>query len=296
MDESMTKIGQRIRELRLRRGFTQKTLAGEQMTRNMLSLIENGVASPSLANIQYIADRLDVPIGYFFAKSVDEEGKYWKMSAIGALRRVFSENQFRECITLILSLPVSAVDDEVAWIAAQAYYHSAMHSAASFELKTAQNNLRACLDYLQKTQYADEELRHAALYYRDLLQILSVMGDIPERLCDLHAASIYIPLDMLIYFQAIRAKTTTHHMAAPKETFWRELIRDDYYIRHLQAISAEEVDLHTLSTLLCDPMLPFPMRCRVCNDAEEAANQKGDFKTAYTAARKKLELLELSKK
>ena len=68
----MVKVGQRIRELRLRRGLTQKALAGEQMTRNMLSLIENGLASPSIANIRYISGQLGVPMGYFFAESNEE--------------------------------------------------------------------------------------------------------------------------------------------------------------------------------------------------------------------------------
>ena len=44
------------------------------------------------------------------------------------------------------------------------------------------------------------------------------------------------------------------------------------------------------------PELPFSMRARVYSDAEDAANRAGDFKMAYTAARKKLELLELAKK
>ena len=41
-------LGARVRELRLKRGMTQKELAGGHITRNMLSLIESGSASPSV--------------------------------------------------------------------------------------------------------------------------------------------------------------------------------------------------------------------------------------------------------
>lgn len=298
MDESMLKVGQRVRELRLRRGMTQKTLAGEQMTRNMLSLIENGLASPSIANIRYLAMMLSVPMGYFFAESSEEEGKYWKMTVIGDLRRDFAEGRYKECAAALQSLPNTAIDDETALIAAQVYFQLAMHSAAGYEMRSAQGYLRTAADFLQKTQYAGEELRRAVIYYRDLLQVLSVLGEVPERLCDLHAASTYVPLDMLLYFQTLRALSRPSGNALQKDSLWRELLRDEWYSRHLRAITgtAEDANLKALRTLLTAPDLPFSMRPRVYSDAEEAANRAGDFKMAYTAARKKLELMELAKK
>lgn len=291
----MVKVGQRIRELRLRRGLTQKALAGEQMTRNMLSLIENGLASPSIANIRYIAGQLRVPMGYFFAENGEEEGKYWKMTMIGTLRSDYTAGRLRECVAALQSLPSAAIDDETALLGANIHFQLAMRSASGYEMRGAIGYLRTAAEYLQKTVYAGEDLRRAVVYYRDLLQVLSVMGDIPERLCDLHSAGMYVPLDMLLYFQAIRAKSGGHG-AAQKESLWRDTIREPYYSRHLQAIAGEESDLPALRTLLNDPALPFPMRSRLYSDAEEAANRAGDYKMAYTAARKKLELVELSKK
>ena len=41
MDPKYGNVGEKIRDLRLSRGMTQKELAGESVTRNMLSLIEN---------------------------------------------------------------------------------------------------------------------------------------------------------------------------------------------------------------------------------------------------------------
>ena len=44
----MDKIGEKIKALRISKRMTQSELAGDQITRNMLSLIENGSALPSL--------------------------------------------------------------------------------------------------------------------------------------------------------------------------------------------------------------------------------------------------------
>ena len=58
-------LGERIKQARLAAGFSQRQLCGEKMTRNMLSLIENGAARPSMDTLRYLAGRLEKPIGWF---------------------------------------------------------------------------------------------------------------------------------------------------------------------------------------------------------------------------------------
>ena len=58
-------LGEKIRMARQEAGLSQRTLCGDMITRNMLSQIENGVARPSMATLQYLAKRLDKPVGYF---------------------------------------------------------------------------------------------------------------------------------------------------------------------------------------------------------------------------------------
>jgi transcriptional regulator with XRE-family HTH domain len=64
-------LGIRIREARLRKQMTQKDVVGDYMTRNMLSKIENGSATPSVKTLSYLAEALELPISYF----VDEGGE-----------------------------------------------------------------------------------------------------------------------------------------------------------------------------------------------------------------------------
>ncbi|RNF38554.1 helix-turn-helix domain-containing protein [Planococcus salinus] len=56
----MTTLGQRIKKLRKQKGFTLQSLAGEELTKGMLSLIENDKANPSMESLAYIAKRLGV--------------------------------------------------------------------------------------------------------------------------------------------------------------------------------------------------------------------------------------------
>lgn len=53
-------LGERIRKLRKERGLTLAELAGDQLSKGMLSLIENNRAKPSMESLNYIAERLGV--------------------------------------------------------------------------------------------------------------------------------------------------------------------------------------------------------------------------------------------
>ncbi len=61
-------LGARLRQARLEKGLSQRQLCGEKLTRNMLSQIENGSAFPSLDTLQYLASRLEMPVGFFLGE------------------------------------------------------------------------------------------------------------------------------------------------------------------------------------------------------------------------------------
>jgi transcriptional regulator with XRE-family HTH domain len=57
--------GERIREARLRRGWTQAELAGDRYTASYVSALEKGATRASMAALDYLAGRLDLPVDYF---------------------------------------------------------------------------------------------------------------------------------------------------------------------------------------------------------------------------------------
>lgn len=64
-------LGDRIKTLRKELKMTQTDLAGSEMTKSMLSQIENNLAMPSMKNLQYIASKLGKPMSYFL-----EDGEF----------------------------------------------------------------------------------------------------------------------------------------------------------------------------------------------------------------------------
>ena len=75
-------LGVKIRMLRKKQGMTQNELAGDRITRNMLSKIENGEALPSLETLFYIAERLGIAPGFLLSEEEDSFEFEKKLSAM----------------------------------------------------------------------------------------------------------------------------------------------------------------------------------------------------------------------
>lgn len=56
----MATLGERIKQLRKEQGLTLQALAGDELSKGMLSLIENNKANPSMESLSYIAERLGI--------------------------------------------------------------------------------------------------------------------------------------------------------------------------------------------------------------------------------------------
>jgi transcriptional regulator with XRE-family HTH domain len=63
------RVGERIRLARRQRGLSLAELGNEALSRSFLSLVERGRTRISLRALELVADRLELPLGYF----VDEQ-------------------------------------------------------------------------------------------------------------------------------------------------------------------------------------------------------------------------------
>lgn len=149
--------GERIRERRRELGLTQAALAGDCITRNMLSQIEEGKASPSLATLQYLADRLGMPMGYFFCAE-GEEFFYRKMTCFPHLLKLFHAGSYAECLRTF-EKELGECDDELGLMMAscafacgkKAWHNGAFDSAVAY--------LTSAEDYAAETAYPTDWLR-----------------------------------------------------------------------------------------------------------------------------------------
>ena len=58
-------LGEKLRQARLEAGLSQRQLCADIVTRNMLSLIENGSAKPSMETLKLLAARLGKSVSFF---------------------------------------------------------------------------------------------------------------------------------------------------------------------------------------------------------------------------------------
>ncbi|MGC9669689.1 helix-turn-helix domain-containing protein [Planosporangium sp. 12N6] len=67
-------FGQRLRALRVKRGLSQVALAGDGMSTGYLSRLESGTRRPNSRIVEYLAQRLGVPVTELAAPSVAQSG------------------------------------------------------------------------------------------------------------------------------------------------------------------------------------------------------------------------------
>lgn len=158
-------IGEKIKELRTSKMMTQAELAGDQITRNMLSLIERGAATPSLQTVLYLASRLQVPPGFLLAEGVDEFS-YRKMSRISNIRAAYRSGDYKSCRS-ICRQELDGTDDEISLILAECDTGIGEEEFLAGHLHSACRFFDEALEYADKTVYRTDYVRAvAALYFR----------------------------------------------------------------------------------------------------------------------------------
>ena len=161
-------IGEKIRALRVAKLMTQQELAGDQITRNMLCTIERGAALPSVPTMCYLAERLNVPVGYLLAEA-HEDFDYRKMTVMPNVRRALADGDFSGCLAVIRAGLGEECDDEIALILAECEYRVAKSAFDNGRLRMAAQGFDRALAAAERTVYDTGWIRtRAAVYFRTL--------------------------------------------------------------------------------------------------------------------------------
>ncbi len=82
----MNPVGERLRQARLARGLTQQQLAQGVVTKGFISQVEHNRASPSVAKLRIIAERLGLPVSHFTGEKPPQQLAYLRKSAMLAVK------------------------------------------------------------------------------------------------------------------------------------------------------------------------------------------------------------------
>lgn len=287
-------IGAKIKRLRTAKMMTQTQLAGHQITRNMLSQIENGTASPSLSTVMYIAERLNVPAGFLLAEG-DDEFVYRKMNAMGNIKRAYRAGDFRICRDICIH-EVEQADDEIQLILAECTFAIAKEEFQNGHLHAACRYFDEAIDYADQTMYCADHIRVIAFgyftYMHDIsLTLYSEQLDLSDRAR--RWESVSCSDEFCRYVGAISAE----------EQYAREYVRqypgkEHALARHVEALLAMRSEDYTdairrLQAILNgDESIPEPVIYSIFENLEVCCRESGDYKGAYEYANNKVGMLD----
>lgn len=150
-------LGKKIKEARLAKKMTQSEVVGDFITRNMLSQIESGTATPSVKTLEYLAKTLGLNLTSLMPTE--------KTSADDTVRRLESTKQliregfWREAADLAEeSIAMGLMNDEFSALLARAYYELAKESHSEKDYPAAISRADKAYALASKGVYANRSL------------------------------------------------------------------------------------------------------------------------------------------
>ena len=290
-------IGERIRELRISKLMTQADLAGDRITRNMLSCIENGSANPSLSTIVYIAGRLGVPAGFLLAEQGDEMA-YRKMSNLSNIKKAYTTGDVQSCRSLCLS-GCPEPDDEISLLLAHCDTGIAVEEFWSGRLRSSCRFFDEALSYAEKTIYSTDAVEaEIRVYFRFMERISHTLySDLLDEEKELSVKSNTVLSQYLDALNALDIGDTSvaEHLIdrlanSGENSFFKAHLQNKLLIAAKNYKQAQKA----LQQLLQDGNMPLNKieLYTVLEDLEICCRENEDYKNAYRFASEKAELLE----
>jgi HTH-type transcriptional regulator, quorum sensing regulator NprR len=202
-------IGRKIRQLRLERGLSQQQLAGQEMTRAFISLVESGKCRPSPDTLRIIARRLEKPVDYFTADSPPMEdraalafalltGAEAELQPGAPLKRM---RETRQKLEQVLTL-VSGTDHRGLQGHACLLLGRVLRALAQYE--EAQEQCITALGFFKD----DKDTRRLTDTYKELGDLYYLTADFPKAVSAYKSAALYVSTSKRQ--QAIRAEVLTY--------------------------------------------------------------------------------------
>lgn len=281
-------IGKKIKTLRNAKMMTQTELAGSEITRNMLSRIENEAAQPSLDTIRYLAARLNVSPSYLLADG-DDEYMYIKHKEINDIKRAYLSGEFGICRDMCINSSIPE-DDEIKLILAEATLELAIEAFNRGNLKNACALFDECIEACSQTIYETSLfVAKSGAYFR---YMNCISGSLSSEVIDEGEAFVLPALSDAFCSYALKFCEDEHSAILIDRS------RSDIFSRHLYAAEMiEAADYHNAYTVLkqiisSQEIIPEPMLYFVYSDYELCCKETGDFKGAYEYSIARTELFQ----
>ena len=287
-------IGEKIKKLRNAKMMTQSELVGTEITRNMLSRIENGTATPSLDTVFYIASRLNVSPGYLLADESDEQ-IYIKHNDVLGIKQMFMNEDHHICREMCIHSKF-ADDDEVKLILAECELAIGAEEFNNGNLRVCCEHLDSAVEACGGTLYRTDHIVSAVgVYFRYMRLISATLASsvIDEDEINIYPSLAYDFCRYAVIFEKISGNSDT-------DTEGIEKIGNKEYPlnmhieakRDMQRGEYSEAYNKLREILVGECSVPEPVLYFVFCDLEICCREMQDFKGAYEYSLNKIELLQ----
>ncbi len=158
-----SELGRRIKEARLAKKLTQTEVAGDFITRNMLSQIESGTANPSLKTLEYLTSVLDIPIQALLPDGKDEKENTAEndnsLTTLSKCKKYLNEGKYIEAVEAANTLTDSQLYDEACAITARSYLNLAENAEQAGDLNNAADWAYKAYNMADKGMYASRDIK-----------------------------------------------------------------------------------------------------------------------------------------
>ena len=272
-------LGQKIKEARLQAGLSQRQLCGDEITRNMLSQIENGSARPSMTTLQYLASRLGVSVSYFLEEQAVTSPNQQVMEKA---RNARSEGNPAQVVELLADYqePDPVFDRERWLLEALSLIELAEQALIASKPILAVGLLEKAKQAGSNTDYYTPDLERRRLllqFQAEPEKAPALVGQLPDMTSEL----LLRAKAALLENDPVRSGMILDASALNENTLWNYLRAESYFMEKDYAKAAEHY-------LLAEGEYPR----KAAPQLETCYRELGDFKQAYFYACKVRELEE----
>lgn len=288
-------LGEKLRTARLERGLTQTQVAGDQITRNMLSQLEHDSASPSVKTLEYLAAVLGVRVGWLLD---DQEGGAGTREVLEQARDLFRAKDVRACMELLKDHP-EAQEEECRLLLIRSALQCAWEDLGAGRIQEAEAEAKLAAAACPGSLYAGPaELASANLLLARC--ILAREGNSEDCVQMLQVQCKALGLEEGRHLLLARYHLAQQHTQAAERELWAmsdlsQQAKAEYLLLRgkleVQKERYRDAALY-LRQAEQEPSLPLLQRKELYALLEQCYREQEDYKLAYTYASRQLALTE----
>lgn len=276
-------VGEKIKRMRIAKQMTQSELAGDQVSRNMLSLIENDRATPSIQTLEAIAAKLKTTPAFLLAEGAEETALV-KHSQIVDVRLMYRMKNYRLAADMCREMYKSGVatDDEIDLVLAESLLENAKEALLSDRVRLACQLLDEAVFYAVRTIYYADHIIGAAWLYFEYMELLSPSLVSENLQTSSSAFSALAPReDMYCRYISALLEKEEDMTVLPSDPAYSHLLGSHVRAKRRMKIGGFEKALGDLTEILRgEDVLPGIMMYHVFADMEECCRRVGNARNA----------------